>query len=204
MKNLGCVVTFLSAFAFTFNAVGQTEQGKIVASGATNLSANFGSSKSEYNGNKNAENKTTSFGLEFSGAYFIIDNLAMGIFLLEDYYSTKNTEGVNDYKNSTNTFIIGPMIRYYLGVGAFKPFGQFEIGAGSSKAKEVIGSDTEQTKDKIFAWALSVGTAYFVAENISLDTILGYGSAKLTDGNDSNASVKAGGFDISIGVSIFF
>ncbi|WP_439183889.1 outer membrane beta-barrel protein [Carboxylicivirga taeanensis] len=182
------VLAFLATASFA-----QTEKGKVVFSGASDLSFSSMKYQQEYDGeDMGDDSKMNTFNIKPSVSYFVIDNLSLGLAL--DFESQK----VEDYKETS--FMVGPMVRYYFGTSNIKPFIQGDVMFGSYKEDD----DGWDSKKKLSAWDLGAGVAIFVNDFISVDLGLGYVSLTATDDEDDKSKVKASGVVFNGGFSIVF
>ncbi len=177
---------------FQLSSIAQTKKGTYLFSGSTNLSS-FSqlTTRIEYDGNDTGDHqKTTSFNLEPSIAYFFIDNLAVG-FTME--YSYQNHEGLKE-----NGFIFGPMARYYIGNSKFKPFIQSALGFGRNKTTD----DDYEISFNTTGLDLNAGIAVFANKYVSLDLALGYLYMSTTYNEDIDLKIIAEGFSVNFGFSL--
>ncbi|MFV0590686.1 MAG: outer membrane beta-barrel protein [Draconibacterium sp.] len=170
----------------------QTEKGQFFVSGASDLSFISSKTKLLYDGKKQGSADQNNFCFNTSVAYFVIDNLALGLAL--DFEHTKQA------KDKNNSFLVGPMARYYFGSTNIKPYVEACMGFGSGKE---LGEDSE-AKFKQFGWDAGAGVAFFVNDFVSIDFGVSYGDVKQTLKDDSKAELKTNGFGAMVGVSIFF
>lgn len=184
----------------------QTKKGNLVLSGGTGLQFMSVNSKAIYDGKTTSENKGSSLSFTPSLAYFIVDNLAIGLAGKFTTTSSKNENAGNLYKNVSTSTMLLPTVLYYFPVeGKIKPLIQIGAGLDSYSYNSTYpGSIENKSSASGLALNFGGGIAYFMNENISLDLGLAYTSTKLTDGNDSKRKTKQGNFGANIGFSIYF
>jgi len=182
------IMTFVSMGAFA-----QTEKGKFIFSGASELSFSSMTSQMEYDGKDiGDDHKVTSFNIKPAVGYFVMDNLSLGLNF--DYESEK-------YENDKNkTFMVGPMARYYFGSSKFKPYVHADLMFGSMKNE----GENYEINYNASAWDLGAGVAIFLNDYISIDLGLGYASFTAVNDDDDKAKLKTKGVAFNGGFSVFF
>ncbi len=106
-----------------------TDKGHFIVDGSV-----FFSIHNSKNGPDGFETKNNSFGLGISpkAAYFVIDQLAVGLEPSFNYSSNEYTNSQGDKETQNSTAVsVGPFVRYYLSNGLF---GQASVGFGTSKS----------------------------------------------------------------------
>ena len=188
------------AFLISANSLSaQTTKGKLVVSGGVGLQFISSNLKTVYDGKTDEEAKINSFSISPSFAYFIKDNLAIG--LLSEFTNTKSeVDGVEKLK--TGNTIIAPTAIYYFPVeGKIRPLAQIGIGYASLNVKE-------EGKDKLSYSGLSLnfggGVAYFIKENISFNFGLTYSNNSMKNADDEKEKLKQANLTTSVGISLFF
>lgn len=183
---------------------GQTKQGNFVVSGATGIQFINSNSKSIYDGKTNYSYKTNSFSISPSFAYFVTDNLAIGLSGSFNSYSEKE-EG-NNYDYSSTSSLIMPMLLYYIPMeDNVRPF--LQVGAGISSSSDKYnesGGYSDKSSSSGTAFNIGAGLAYFVSENISLNFGVSYTKSKTTDGDNKKSETQDGNFGGNVGLSIYF
>jgi len=186
------VMAFVSTASFA-----QTEKGKMIVSGASDLSYSSVKETPEQNGREGESTKYKNFNISPTLGYFVMDNLAVG--LMFDYTSQKEKEEGSE-EGKYNTFMFGPMVRYYFGTTNIKPYVHADVMFGSSKSEQ---GNTE-TKYKSTGWDLGGGVAFFLNEYVSIDMGLKYGSLTEKNKDNSEYKYKTKGLAFTGGFSIFF
>ena len=142
MKKL---ILALSATFIMFAASAQIEQGTILAGASSAFGVN------SYNPSGTGDN-TTAVNLNLKGGYFVIENLAVGLNLGYNHYSTGNA------KSSNSTF--GIFGRYYF-------MGKIFAGLGVN----AVSSDPGDSSAEI---PIEVGYAAFIGKNIAVEPSLNF------------------------------
>ncbi len=186
MKNVFLTVALLLGLTVATNA--QTEKGRFLLSGSSDMSILFGKTKVRYDGKEYGNSSTTNFNITPTIQYFFIDNLAIGAALNVSYQDDNNSDATS--------FFIGPTARYYFSGEKLKPFAEALIGIGTNK----WGS----AKYSQFNFGLGGGASYFITENFSFDASLGYLHTGLTDRDDTKRKINSNTFGLNVGVSVFF
>ena len=195
--------TLLSAIALMFvvNALSyaQTEKGKIIISGATDLSLSSIKIQQESDGSGfNEEATVTKFNIEPSVSYFVIDNLALGLSLDFETGKEKN----DNAESKDNSCILGPSIRYYFGESNIKPYLRGDVMFGTGNYESENDLYEYESKYNIWGWDLGAGMALFLNDYVAFDLGLVYSFLKNVD-KDNNSKYKTKGFALSGGISIY-
>lgn len=188
-------ILLAAAVAFTFNyAFSQTEKGKFLVSGSTEVSYSSVKTTIKYDGEtmmESDENHNT-FNIKPAIGYFVANNIALTASL--DYSSEKLG---SDKKNS---LIFSPGLRYYIGSSNIRPLLLAEIGLGSMT--ETI--DSEEEKMGLFGYGLAGGEAIFISPAISFEALLGYTSLTATYKEDTKLKAIGSGVAFQAGFSVYF
>ena len=120
MKKILFLVVMLGVVTSTYSQF--ITQGSIIANG----SFSFYSTKF-----KESENKYSGFEIVPCGGYFVMDNFAVGAMIEFDQEVQKNDD--IDYKQTSTSFLFGPVVRYYLNNGLF---GHGVLGTGNRKRNQ--------------------------------------------------------------------
>jgi len=186
------VVTLISCGAYA-----QYGQGRMLVGGGLDFSTM--KNKSKVGGTTRENYTTTSFSLVPRFGYFVIDNLAVGG-ALNVNTTTKKYEGSDD-KETDNELTLSPFVRYYLPQNIFFE-GNFGFGTGKNKSED--GAVSVETKYNVTRWALGVGYAAFINDNVAIEPMISYGSHIRTL-KDSNPKAKGidQGLTIGVGFQIY-
>jgi hypothetical protein len=131
-----------------------------------------------------AKNNTT---VEFSpnAGYFLLDNFALGAKLVISYNELGDL--------NVTSFGMGPFARYYFSEKNIKPFVAADFDYQNQKFKTSIGSSTENA----FNFFLGGGVAFFINENVAVETLLGYRHTKVKE-EEGN-----GGVNFKVGFQVY-
>lgn len=192
-KHILLIVVFLAGNLMLAHA--QTEKGKWLIAGSSDLSLKFGKEKFKYGSTTNDGEKFSSFSLSPEAGYFVIDQLAAGLFI--DFSASSYKYGSSyDYKNTYTTFLVGPFARYYItDLNGFWPYAQASLGFGSYNEKSDYGPGRNgaiTSSDALFGYRVGVGATHFLTENVGFDLYLGYaGDTEKHDAEPVRAEEKA-------------
>ncbi len=170
-------------------AYGQTRQGRFVLSGSSELNCSSHAPtivSDDISQDGNAAKYSFNFSPELS--YFVIDNLAAGIFV--DYTSTEYGE----FKQ--NNFNAGPRITYFFGKGMVKPYLKSDLYFGSTTF--------DNYRYRIFGFGSGGGAVLFITSTIALNVGVSYSYKNYTNVNNSSAKKGFGGVDTDLGISLYF
>ena len=181
-------VLFLSIF-ISLNGFSQIQKpiskGNFIIDGG----ASFGYSKSTSEvGNTISKNSTYIINLFPTFAYFVVDNLAIGLSVPFNYGGSKNSKSY--------AFGLGPIVKYYLSKG---PFFKMSLFFSNSKS---IGNDVVSAK--ILEFEPGIGFAFFINPKVSIEPSLNYSFAHYKSGvSTSNYSVKDNNIKLQLGITVF-
>lgn len=181
----------------------QTKKGNIFVSGGTGLQFIGSNNKIIYDGKTVDSETQNTLSISPSGAYFVIDNLAVG--LNSNITNTTIVYESGDKESVTTSTLLPTAVYFFQLEGKIRPLAQ--IGAGFMKytIKDIpkIGSNDVNSLSGI-CFSFGGGIAYFIKENISFNFGLSYTTANLTDVDDSKTKMRQGNFSSNIGISIYF
>lgn len=190
-KNL-LLLTLVLGFNFAVNA--QTEKGKWLVSGASNIGFNSVSTKYKANGMSADGPKVNTFNISPAVGYFVVDNLSIGLSL---GYTNTSTKDEDDEKLSSSTFTVLPAATYFFTKNtSVKPY--LAAGAGYASYKQAYGAISESNGG--FAWEVNGGLAYFINPKIGINLGLGYGQVSI---EESGFTMNANTFGAKVGFSLF-
>ena len=197
MKKLFLLTILLLSTSLIFS---QTEKGKIVLSGATGLQFISSNIEYEYDGQSNGDYDINSFSFMPGVAYFVMDNLAVG--LTANFTST--TEKDQGEKYTVSSTMLLPTALYYFPVeGNFKPLVQVGAGLMSNKYKDSWDGGSDEYKMSGLAISFGGGASYFINDTISFNFGLSYTLVNLKDSDDSDSVQKQKNLAASVGLSVF-
>jgi outer membrane protein len=179
----------------TVSVLAQTEKGKFLISGSTDLSFTSTSMTLEYDNEDQGDSDVTTFTLTPRVAYFVADNFALGLAM--------NVENSKQDDATSNSLLVGPTARYYVGGStSVKPYLEASYLFGSQKEED----DTMdyEYKAKVSGWDLGGGAAIFLNEFASIDLGLTYGNATMTNKDDEKLKMKIKGLSVNVGFSLYF
>jgi hypothetical protein len=167
------IVAFILLIGFVIaEADAQTEKGSFMIGGSGYVQR---SKQHVGNGPPVGNNPLTSFGISPTVGYFPVKNLMTGIITSE----TLSVFHQTGFKSSSNSFSIGPIIRYYFPfAGKFAVFPEasavYNRSTGKSSGQiQGVPSD-EKYKTEYFNYRAGVGLAWFVASNVGIEAIFVY------------------------------
>lgn len=208
MKTKSLILVF--ALFFSSLAFAQTEKGKFVVTGRSEITGGLGihnysfkNSSGQIAGGFELDSKHV--GIRPEVGYFIVDNLMLGVSSLYSYEQVKNSNNPSYGIIKTQAISIMPTAQYYLPLGEkFRPVVAVMAGYMRVDADVSLSSAPRvSTPFDGFVYGLGAGVSYFVVENISLDLNITYENAKLSGINDEKYSAKINGIGASIGFSVY-
>jgi Outer membrane protein beta-barrel domain len=133
----------------------------------------------------NTAKNNTTFEFSPNAGYFLLDNFALGAKLVFAYNELGDL--------NVTSFGIGPFARYYFSKKNIKPFLAADFDYQNQKFKTSIGSSTENA----FNFFLGGGVAFFINENVAVETLLGYKHNKVKEEEGS------GGVNLKVGFQVY-
>jgi len=159
--------------------------------------------------------KYNTFDFNLSGAYFVMDGLAVGLgFSMDQDKETTNSGADNedDDVDTETTTMYGPVVRYYIGeTGVFT---NLSYMMGGTKFEDNASNGSDADEDKINKSSLGIGAGYAISlsDNVALNPIITYHMDTWKDeyegyndqGNltDYEQTIKASGLKFKIGLTI--
>ncbi len=196
MKNffLSVILTVL----FCHMATAQFNSGSMMVGASTSLDLGFRSQKYV---DATAATRYTNININPRAAYFAYNGIAVGADVNYDLLRFK-TEGGDPY-TSTN-FLIGPFGRYYYkAVGPVRPFGEVKFGGGTSATRYYINAAKNTSRHNILYAGAGVGAAFFLADNFSLEALLGY-TFDHQKNPETDEKQNSHGIALSFGFAFYF
>lgn len=190
------LMTLLIASFCFFNATAQTEKGRFAISGQTDMSLMFGKTRLVVDSASGQKQNSKAFNANVGIAYFIANNLAIGV------------SGSFQYKRIDDDNLIGYLQNYVAGVipsvtyffplkGNLKP--NISVGAG------YVWFFTSKLDAEGLSLNAAPGVSYFVNKNISLDLGIQYSYNKLKNTSGySEAAYKQQTIGMLAGMSVYF
>ena len=186
MKRALLALVMVGIFASSYSQF--IEKGSII----TNGSFSFYSTKY-----KESKDKTSGLDIVPMASYFVIDNFAIGVMV--DYHHEMVKNDAADSKTTINSFLFGPVARYYLKNGFFA---QGDFGFGKNKSKyEFGGSSSAETEYDVTQIRIGIGYAFRIGGIAFVEPIIGYKSRKnkYDSSDDTESGIFAmGGITIKV------
>jgi len=158
---------------------------------------------------------TKIFGMNLStkAGYFIKNRIAVGGMI--DYrYSRQRSEYISTFDstkvvttNASTTWLIGPLVRYYVEYGTIVPFAEMSVGIGKENSRyESTGNAPSKYKSPVFALNAGVGANYFLNESIALEGMVSYSftRTKHTNPTGPDTVYLNNGIGATVGIVIYF
>ena len=206
MKKLLLFIVAINYCNFSFS---QIEKGSVLLGGNTNI--NFSSSSvvstDPASIEESYEGESESFfNVGLNGAYFLIDGLAAGLQISYSSLSDKYSDPDDDYsyRESINTIMIAPTLRYYFGdIGLWA---QASYGFGTltfvDKYSDDGDTETEKSSNGMSSLDLSAGYAIFIGDMVSLNPSLGYSLQTTKYDYDDDLRITRGGLNFNFGIAL--
>lgn len=191
----------LSAFAFFGVLQAQTEKGNWVIGGSTNLGFNSVTTTYKYDRRSADGPKISTFNFTPSVAYFVDDNIAVGVDISYASITQKyEYDGGSDEKYTTSTFSLMPTATYYF-KSAGKALPYLGAGLGVASSKEDDGYDDYTTTG--FAWKAKGGVVILLNQTVGLDLGLSYTNTNGKNKDNDDLKIKTGAVGVTAGISVF-
>ena len=212
MKLIRSILPMAAAGLFFSNqAKAQFKPGTVML-GTTVGSIGYSDANSDYGydigGSRSTGTKTFTFSMGPQVGVFVTPNLIFGgnlnYSINHSTANTTNTSATSALTGSkttttTNTFSIGPLVRYYFAglTGKNWFYGQVSgavgTGTGTSSGSSYSTTTTTSTSGKvdgIFNWnaGASVGMTHFFYKRIGMDFAIGYNYSHAHSNNDNNTT----------------
>jgi outer membrane protein len=187
MKTLKRILTVVIISLFTVSVGAQTEAGKFLIGGISNMSLTSTTLKAKDDDDSEIYGTQLSLSLTPQGGYFVIDGLAVGLGLQLQYTKTKPDEGDDETQTGA---VIQPLVRYYFGASKIKPYAQAGAGIGTVSIKYYDPFEDENVTDRstIYLYEVRGGVGIFLNETVALDLSLVYSwmAVKPKEDNENN------------------
>lgn len=196
------VLTVLVVLISTFATNAQTEKGKLLLGGDSQLDLSFSSYRLKSNNGKSDPIKSVSYGFAPQVGVFILDGFVVGGELPFSYSSYKSSNGDKDIYKSVR---VAPFTRYYFGSNKIKPYLHGNIGFGSRIGTyENEGDEIYRTTYGLFGYKVEGGIAVFLNDKVAIDIGLGYNSESLKskEDNPNNSREIRKWMALDLGVSV--
>ncbi len=173
------ILTVAAVFAFGFANAQEEAKGEGFSKGDVFISGSVGFSS---NDNKATGVKTDMFNVTPRAAYFVTENIAVGLSL--GFAQTKEAD------DKATEFKVGAFGRYYFTPASkFSVFGQLGFDYFNNKVETSTPLGSVEAKSNGFDVAVAPGVSYFVSKNFALEATfgrLGYRTSKPDGGEATN------------------
>lgn len=201
---------FLLYIFFCTVAFSQTDKGKLVISGKTDLNFLFTNTVLGTDSIETGKIKNNQFGFTAAAGYFILNNLNVGISGSYSYSYTKTNATQllpGNTENITQSVTILPQVNYYFPVeGKLRPF--VAMGAGyiwlEERDSRFTGNHNEVYSMNGTVFSAGAGLSYFINHAVSFDLGFQYSHSKLKEKRNKSQIQKQNSVAGTIGISVFF
>ena len=173
------------------------EKGTVALGGGFGI--NSGSSQDD-----SYEGKSFGFNLRPEAAYFIGNNLSLGMFFRYSYYSNEYTrsDDFRSYKN--NAITIAPYLKKYFSFSeafAFNLTGSLDYSRNWSKDESDDCLNCTNSTRNTYGIAVRPGLTYLISDRLSLDANIGLLRYTYNDINEADRNISNNSFDLNFGLS---
>lgn len=175
----------------TTSLIAQIDQGTI----GIGPSLSFSSVTTEFDGFF-GEMTQSNFDIALTGAYFVVDNLGVGLGIT---FGFNKTEFDSDEVKG-NLFAIGPDVTYYIELG--NDF-YLPISGGLAFGSNTTDDDFEEITLNGIVFGFGAGLSYIVDDAVGVNFGMGYAIGSLKH-DDSELEVDRNAFSGNVGFSLFF
>jgi len=201
MKQL--TLTFVALLCLGTMTFAQFNTGDKFASGSTNISAGFSTTRNKSTNYTSDPTHSSNFALDTKAGYFLKQKFALGAMIGLSTSSQKS----GDYKTIYNSMMLGPVVRYYRGsYEGFSPFAEALVGFGIGSNKSVSTESTYKDKESMLELAAGIGSNYFFTDNIALEGMLQYSFLNTKPGGENpyNEHYVKGSLNLLLGITVYF
>jgi long-subunit fatty acid transport protein len=201
IRNFTTVLFINFLLSVTIVSFGQTEKGNMLLGGGIDLGS------TTYKRDNASDQKVFSFNFNPGVSYFVSDNLSVGL-RVPFSYSKLNQDTFDDEKSSSISF--GPMVRYYIPFNQLAIFPEVSYVAGAGKFEgryfdPILGSVVSSTnKYNVSNFNIGLGLAYFLNNNVAIESVLSYNVVKTEYDSDSFSDTETLSVGFDIGFQIYF
>ncbi len=182
----------------------QFNSGSKFVSGTTSFNLDYSGQRWKSDeGDSDHAHKVTSMSLTPAAGYFIKNRLAIGG-MTEFFCSREKADQVTGVERS---FLIGPLVRYYLNYSysGVMPFAEMDAGIGGAAEISKYEDVDDETKYSLFRISAGAGVNYFLNDNIAFETSLKYYIRNQNEKDtDYNYKLINKGILFRFGLSFFF
>jgi opacity protein-like surface antigen len=162
--------------------------------------------------------KTMSASVSPSVGFFVIKNFCVGLSMPLSISNTKydnNGSNVNFGNSKSNSYGVGPFVRYYYPLIDNKLFlldeGAYSWSKGTYHTSfynfNTNTSEPDKYSIKTSSYRFGAGVAYFLSEHTSLELLVNYQKSKSTSDQDPNFTVlvdnKQSNIFLSLGLKMY-
>ena len=177
------------------------EKGTVALGGSIGINSN----RSE---NESFDSKNFGFSLRPEAAYFISDNLSLGMLLGYTYNSNKYKRSDSMQETTYNSFTIAPYLQKYIGISesfAFNLTGSLDYTRNWYEDNNTNCLNCSDTTRDVYGIAIRPGISYLLSDKLSLDANLGVLRFTHTDIDEQTIDASANSLILSFGLSnIYF
>ncbi|SNR15057.1 DUF6850 family outer membrane beta-barrel protein [Tenacibaculum jejuense] len=209
---------FLKLFICIFAMNAQDNEGKLaIEKGTWNIGGRFAisSNNNTNTATPNAEANNFGFSITPSAAYFLHNNVSIGLALGYGYFESENISGTNESLNFRNQYSIAPTIKKLFPVSKNFAFSlQGELGYSYSESK--ASASSLKFKENSYSISIRPGIDFFVTKKLALQANIGAlqylninrkaedsSNVNLSEGNSQNFDFNLNSSTILFGLSYY-
>jgi len=187
------ILTVAAVFAFGFANAQEEAKGEGFSKGDVFISGSVG-----FGTTKTGDAKNNSFDISPRAAYFVTENIAVGVKL---GYTSEKDEPNALTETKVDKFTVGAFGRYYFTPASkFSMFGQLGFDYNNSKVTNTVGGVSTEGKVNGFDVALAPGVSYFVSKNFALEATFGELAYK-TSKPDADGAESTNNFGLNVNMA---
>jgi hypothetical protein len=175
MKSIACFV-FVLICVCVQSGYAQLEKGNVMVGGSMRFSR---STTKNSSGTPTAIIKSFSISPDIS--YFLTDRFAAGLSFPYSFYRT--TDKVGNFGSFSQTYSIGPKVRYYFPFGKWAIFPELNYGLGKQIQRYTTFGNAISKFQSVRAGA---GIAYFMNSHVAVEGLLFYQFSRNNPGGSIN------------------
>jgi outer membrane protein len=194
-------VSIMFLFMFCSIVSAQTQRGKFLIEGGTNLNTSLMNYTYDYGSSTSNKYNASQFYIQTEIGFFVVNNLCIGESTGFIYSDSKNKTSNDESKGTT--LQIGPFVRYYIGKSKIKPLVQTQFQWTTSNDKYTSSGSTTDNKSSGIGFGGGIGAGFFVNDNVGFNGILSYGTNTKKYKNTDNKQTTSGlSFTISLSICL--
>ncbi len=181
-------------FCLSLVACAQTEKGNFLIGGSLSLSRSSQTISS-------TDITSTSFNINPSVSYFVMDRFATGLMTSYSYGRSTSESVGGTAKTTSSSEGVGPTVRYYFPLGdKVWMFPEVDyLWNWNHTTLEITSAPTSESKSNNKTLRLGLGVAYFIAKNVGLEGIVYYQDFTTSNSSSSNTT----SINFRIGLQIY-